>query len=269
MICKDFCLILLPLEATLKPHQLILKFASASTSLRSAKSRRINLYLSMESDIINAKNVFEMLYSSAKKMIQRHFSLFNSHLALAHKLWAELLQSGDAAIDATCGNGHDTLVLAKILLEGSTTSQILAFDIQAEALTRTRELLQMHLSKEALARVKLFHQSHAQFPEEANTLPVKLVIYNLGYLPRGNKNLTTMTETTLTSVRHACELICPGGAVCITCYPGHLEGAREEKALLEELKHLSPEQWSVTHHQWVNRVESPSLLLIQKQASNL
>ena len=192
--------------------------------------------------------------------MQRNFPLFQSHLDLAHHYWDKLLQAGDWAIDATCGGGNDTLVLAKILANKGA-GEVVAIDIQEEAIARTKSLLSPALA----AKVHLFNQSHTLFPSLAHGVPVRLVVYNLGYLPQGNKQLTTQTETTLQSVRLALDLILPGGAVSITCYPGHAEGAVEEKALLAQLTQLPSSHWNVCYHTFPGRKAAPSLILIQSQ----
>jgi hypothetical protein len=192
--------------------------------------------------------------------MRHQFPLFQSHLDLAHHYWKQLLQNGGWAIDATCGGGHDTLLLAGLLLN-KANSGVIAIDIQEEAISRTRELL----PPTHLTNVHLFQQSHADFPSLATTVPIKLIVYNLGYLPRGNKQLTTQTSITLQSVQNALPLLTPGGAISITCYPGHPEGAIEEKALLEMATQLPPTHWNVCHHTFPNRNAAPSLLLIQSQ----
>jgi hypothetical protein len=194
--------------------------------------------------------------------MNRHFSLFYSHLDLAHQYWERILRLGDFAIDATCGNGHDTLKLAQILLQKGSGGGVVGIDIQEEAIARTKALLQAHLQEGGLSRIHLFAQSHVCFPPLE--LPIRLVAYNLGYLPKGDKRLTTLTESTLESIRNALGLIVAGGAISITCYPGHEEGAREEKAILEEVSCLPPAVWNVCHHRFANRQDSPSLVLIQK-----
>jgi hypothetical protein len=193
--------------------------------------------------------------------MKSRFSLFQSHLDLAHSYWARLLQPGDYAMDATCGNGHDTLKLAQLL---NGTGRVWGIDLQKEAIDNTRALLKAQLTDAALNSVSLFEQSHATFPESVSRYPLRLVIYNLGYLPKGDKTVTTMTAITLQSVRLAMDLLLPGGAVSITCYPGHPEGACEDLALQELCRSLSPALWSVCMHTFTNRVASPRLLLIQK-----
>jgi SAM-dependent methyltransferase len=195
--------------------------------------------------------------------MQKNFPLFQSHLDLAHDYWERLLQNGDWAIDATCGAGRDTLMLAKILQKRGNGG-IIGIDIQEESILRTRELLQTNLPPDVLSKIHLHRQSHHDFPPIAAQSPIKLVVYNLGYLPQGNKQLTTLAQSTLESVQRALKLLLPGGALSITCYPGHPEGAIEERALLKITATLSSSTWNVCHHSFLNRTSSPSLILIQK-----
>ncbi len=162
-----------------------------------------------------------------------------NHLQLAHTIWASIIKAGDLAIDATCGNGHDT----KALIEMG--SRVLAYDIQEAAVEATRE-------RAPKAHVQL--GCHSQIPLQ----PVKIVVYNLGYLPGGDKNITTRVESTLESVKRFLEV---ADHISITCYPGHEEGAREEAAILEMAAAL-PREWTISHHRWLNRLKAPSLLLL-------
>lgn len=180
------------------------------------------------------------------------FHRFHSPIELAHHIWKLFLQPHHVAIDATCGGGYDTQVLSRLC------SRVLSLDIQQEAIERATQLL----SGQEHKRVDFFLMNHEEFPDIDE--PIQLIVYNLGYLPGGDKSLTTMVSSTLNSVQKALQRIEPGGLVSITCYPGHLEGALEEKALLELTETLDPQKYCVTHHRWINRNRSPSLLLIQK-----
>ncbi len=191
------------------------------------------------------------------------FPLFQSHLDLAHAYWKQLVKPGDILIDATCGNGQDTLVLSRLnLKEGK--GKIWAVDVQAKAIALTQNYLKQHLSNEELENVYYQHGCHSQFPTTIEPESVALIIYNLGYLPGSDKNLTTMTATTLQSLKQALVLVKPGGMISLTCYPGHSEGASEQSAILEFATELPATKWSICHHQWLNRKKSPSLLLLQK-----
>jgi len=185
------------------------------------------------------------------------------HLALAHAYWKSHLRPGDLAIDATCGNGHDTCALAKLLL-GHSESLLLSFDIQTAALENAEALLQSSVPKEFLPRVLFQRRCHSEIDQIPLPHFPKLIVYNLGYLPGGDKSITTQSITTLTSLQKAAKLLEERGALSVTCYPGHPEGKREEEAVVEWAKSLPSEQWHVCHHQWINRSAAPSLLWIFK-----
>ena len=167
------------------------------------------------------------------------------HLEKAHQFWKEFLKTDDHVIDATCGNGKDTAVLASIVKEG----HVYAIDIQKDALDKARTYVQA-------SNVSFLHRCHTDLPKDEK---VRLIIYNLGYLPGGNKQITSQRDTTLESVSKALNLLPLGGALSITCYPGHEEGAREEKALVSWSKTV-PHQvfWST----W--KPGSPTLLIVIK-----
>lgn len=199
--------------------------------------------------------------------MRRAFPLFQSHLDLAHGYWEKLLKAGDSALDATCGNGRDTLALARLLFSNSSASSLgtlYAIDNKQEALTNTLKLLQDTLPSPNLEHIKLHLQCHATLPCEILPASLRLVVYNLGYLPGHNKQLTTHASTTLASVQAAMPLVMPGGCISITAYPGHPEGAQEEVALLHFCETLLPQEWNVCYHRFCNRRKSPSLFLLQR-----
>jgi SAM-dependent methyltransferase len=180
---------------------------------------------------------------------------FKSHLTLAKKLWKELLSPQDHAIDATCGNGYDTLELARLLPQG----KVWAFDIQPQAIQNTKNKL-ASAARDHL--VELHQTSHAPFPKEIPLKSIALIVYNLGYLPGSDKQITTQVKSTLTSIQSGLPLLAPGGALSITLYPGHEEGGREKQAVLAFAETLDPNLWQVSHFQ-PERASAPSLLWIQ------
>ena len=127
-----------------------------------------------------------------------------------------------------------------------------------QALEQTKKRLE-ELSEAERKIIILKQQSHASF-EEAN---VKLIVYNLGYLPGGEKTITTQCETTLESIRGAMDCLSLNGALSITCYPGHTEGAKEQEAVLAFLSTLCSKKWLICHHQWLNRPLSPTWIWMQ------
>lgn len=201
------------------------------------------------------------------------FTLFNSHLDLAHNCWREILKTlspagASIAIDATCGNGHDTLFLAQTceaeVKHGSY--RLIALDKQAQAIENSKRLLKEHLKPGSMEQIEFHNCCHSTFPANIAAASASLIVYNLGYLPGGDKHITTTLDTTLQSLHNALPLILPGGLISVTCYPGHAEGKKEEERILEFAGALVPAQWSCCHHRWLNRKDAPSLLLLQKGA---
>jgi len=174
-------------------------------------------------------------------------------LQFAHQTWKTHLKPGAIAIDATCGNGYDTRVLAELNL-----SHLYVFDIQEKALNATKE------KTKGFKNISYHLQCHSNFNLVKGV--VDLIVYNLGYLPGGDKSLTTSVKTTLQSLENGLEILKGGGMISCMLYPGHLEGFKEKSSLLEFAKTLSPQKFQVSHHTHLNRSKAPSLLLIQKTA---
>jgi len=146
--------------------------------------------------------------------------------SLAHDFVAMALQPGDLAVDATCGNGHDTIHLARLVGPQGT---VVAIDIQAQALDETRH----RLGSAGLddGRVRLIRRCHTTIGEHIAPATAALVVFNLGYLPGGDHSLTTRTDSTTAALDAAVSAIRPGGLLVVTCYPGHPEGALEADAV--------------------------------------
>lgn len=146
--------------------------------------------------------------------------------ARVHRELAALLREGDLAIDATAGNGHDTLFLAQQVGAGG---RVLAYDIQAAAIAATRE----RIAAAGLAgRVELHQASHATMARHAPAGGVAAIVFNLGYLPGGDHAVITRTGETLAALAVAAALLRPGGLLAVTCYPGHPGGDAESEAVL-------------------------------------
>jgi hypothetical protein len=189
--------------------------------------------------------------------------LARDHLSLAHHLWEQIIRPGDCVIDATLGKGRDALKLARLCL-GDEAGCLIGLDIQAQAVESSRTLLAAHLPEQWMRRVKLIEGDHAVFPADLQPESVRLIVYNLGYLPGGDESLITTCQGTLQSLRAALELLQPGGAISCTCYSGHPGGDEEEKAVLAWASSLPRSQWTVTHTRWLNRRKGPSLLIVEK-----
>lgn len=177
---------------------------------------------------------------------------------LAADYISRTVREGDTVIDATMGNGGDTLFLSGLVGE---SGHVYAFDVQQDALDRTREKLE---EAGMMDRVTLLLAGHETMAEHVHEKPMA-VMFNLGWLPGAQHVVTTQTETTIRAVQAAIDMIAPGGVVSVCIYPGHEEGQRELTALLAFASSLSVRQFNVLHHHFLCApAHTPQLILIQK-----
>ena len=111
----------------------------------------------------------------------------------AKNLISGSISNGSFCIDLTCGNGLDTYFLAQLVGE---TGKVFAFDLQEEAVQRTRDYL---IGKQSLSRCLLFQTCHSGFHSYIPVFhkgKVSAVMMNLGYLPRGKQKIITYPHTT-------------------------------------------------------------------------
>lgn len=165
------------------------------------------------------------------------------------------VHEGDAVIDATAGNGHDTLALKKAVGASGT---VYAFDIQEQALKNTKERL---LKNHCLDGVNLILDSHVRMDQYIHT-PVQAVFFNLGYLPGGNHAMATQGETSIAAIQRSLALLADGGFVSVTVYRGGDTGFEEEKTVLSFLKALDHKKYTVLLFDFYNRPNHPPLTAI-------
>lgn len=172
--------------------------------------------------------------------------------------WLEQhLKEGMRAIDATLGNGNDAFKIAQKIGESGV---LYGFDIQEEALKNSQKRLD-EIPKEMRPQLALYQMSHANFKEKISEL-VDLIIYNLGYLPRGDKSITTVAPETLKSIEAGLELLSPNGLMLISIYHGHEAGRAEKEAVTEYLSHLDQRKFTVKREQFINQKNNPPFLYI-------
>lgn len=179
--------------------------------------------------------------------------------ARAHREIAAVLKSGDLAIDATAGNGHDTVFLAGLVGE---QGRVIAFDVQEAAISATRARLE---AAELAGRVELFQESHGHLLNRAGRGMVTAIMFNLGYFPGGDHALITRTDETLVALDQARAALKAGGVLTIVCYPGHPGGDEESEAVLAWLGTLAAPDFS---SEVVRRTEtlrpSPFLVVVTR-----
>lgn len=179
---------------------------------------------------------------------------FRSARFWAREMIENAMFTGARAVDATMGNGHDTLWLCELAGEGG---KVYAFDVQPEAVMRTGErLMQAGLRQ----RAELFCVGHERMAEQIDA-PVDAIVFNLGWLPGAEHGVTTQVQTTLRAVNAALSLLKEDGLLTICVYPGHEEGAREREALLDWARMLDDRRYDAMLKTYLNQPNDPPLLI--------
>ncbi len=176
---------------------------------------------------------------------------------IAHDYLRAVLKPGKVAVDATLGNGNDTLFLAGLV---GRDGRVYGFDIQPEAISRTAEAVAEKGFSDSVTLFLQGHEDMVKFVPE----PVDAVVFNLGYLPGGNHSIVTTPETTVRAVTGALKLLKPGGLICIVVYTGHPGGPEEQFRLEACLSRLDKKDFCVGKIDYINRNNAPFLIVVEK-----
>ncbi len=172
----------------------------------------------------------------------------------------QYVPQGEVVVDATMGNGQDTLMIAKLVGE---KGKVYAFDIQQEALNRTKMLLEKE--KMSMDGIVLINDSHENIQDYIHE-PICAAVFNLGYLPKGNHAITTETKSTLLALEGCLNLLKVNGLISILIYEGHDKACVEKEAVLDFAQHLDSKKYHTLYLDMVNQKnQPPSLLLITKK----
>ena len=166
------------------------------------------------------------------------------------------LKEGDVCADFTMGNGHDTEFLSKTVGEGG---KVYAFDIQKAAVESTAKNLKAAGCPENYVLINDSHHNLKKYITE----PIKAGMFNLGYLPGGDKSITTMRETTLPAISDAIDMLGKDACLNIAVYPGHKEGELEGEEICEMLSKLSRYKLCVTKVKIHKSPTSPYLIFVE------
>lgn len=175
---------------------------------------------------------------------------------LAWTLLRGAIHDGDLVIDATAGNGHDTVFLAGCVGENG---RVLAFDVQQAAIRSASERVAIAGFS---SRVDFHQASHASMACHAPPGSVAVVMFNLGYLPGEDHQLTTESAETLAALEAAALVLKPGGIISVVCYPGHEAGAGESAAVEVWMNSRSTDGWRVAKYSMLGTLRPAPFLLV-------
>ena len=175
-------------------------------------------------------------------------------LTLAKDFIKQYLKEGDIAIDATMGNGNDTLFLCKIV---GKNGKVLAFDIQQKAIDTTRQkLLEQNMQNIA----NLILDSHENM-EKYIDKKVDAIMFNLGYLPKSDHNIKTNAKTTIKTLQNSLNILKIGGIISICVYQGKDTGFEEKEEVLKFVKSLDYNKYIVLVTELFNKPNYPPMLV--------
>ncbi len=181
--------------------------------------------------------------------------LLGNSLSLCKDYLKKVVKSGDTVIDATCGNGYDTLFLRELV---GDEGKVFGFDIQKVALDNTYNLLKSHNMEKG---VYLNLDSHSELSKYVNE-EVKAVVFNLGYLPKGNHEIMTTPETTIVAIEKSLELLSDDGIIAVIIYHGGDSGFHERDELIKYFERLNNKKFSVLMHNFINQINYPPILVV-------
>lgn len=175
----------------------------------------------------------------------------------AHQLLKNTIKEGDVVVDATCGNGNDSLFLASLV---GGDGHVYAFDIQEQAITTTTTLLKEHRHTN-VSTIKDSHSNVKQYLEADNVKEIGGAIFNLGYLPRSDKQIITKSSSTLPAMKQLLDYLQKGRLLILVVYHGHEGGNVEKEDILSFANQLDQKQFGVLQYQFINQKNNPPFVI--------
>ncbi len=179
-------------------------------------------------------------------------------VSFQHIIWDDVLPTANFIIDATCGNGHDLLYISQHL---SPKAKLIAIDIQPEAIKNSQKRIELEGKNKT---IDYYCSSHDDILSNADIITnnIDLLIFNLGYLPRGNHQLMTQSTTTIRALDIALPLLSTNGVITIVSYPGTEEGAQENQDVANYLSSINQKEYHISCWTPLNQVNQPPILYI-------
>lgn len=181
-------------------------------------------------------------------------NIFKNAVEISRKICEAKLKSGDIAVDCTMGNGNDTAFLCSLV---GDEGKVYAFDIQEGALSSTKERLKQLNFQDRAVLILDGHENIDKYLKDK----VKLIVFNLGYLPKGNHYITTKKETTIEALEKCLGLLIIGGTIILVIYPGHEKGKEEKEALEDFTSKLNQKEFNVVKLCFTNQINNPPELI--------
>ena len=172
-------------------------------------------------------------------------------LNISHEVLKKYIKPGQSVIDATAGNGGDTLLLCELV---GKSGKVLAFDIQNAAVKNTEKKV-CEAGFSDICKVVL--DSHENMENYAEPESINAVVFNFGWLPGGDHDIHTLAASSVAAVKSALKLLKPGGLISLCIYYGKNNGYGEKDALLQLISELDFKKYTVMKIDFSNRINDP------------
>jgi len=187
--------------------------------------------------------------------MKREIIMLQNALQFSHTLLKEVLTDYDHVVDATMGNGNDTLFLAQAV---QPNGKAYAFDVQKQALLKTQQRL---IDNQLIEHTELIQDGHEHIENYLTEDEViKAAIFNLGYLPKSDKTLITLPATTRQALDTLLKHLSDKGRIVLVSYYGHTGGKEELTMLDHYCQNLPQEQYNILRYQFINQKNAPPIL---------
>ncbi len=172
---------------------------------------------------------------------------------LAQQLLAGTVKPGGLYVDATCGNGHDTLFLCRL---AGPEGHVIGLDIQPMAVQATNTLLAQNGMDRIGQAILADHRDLLRFAPAGSA---DCVMFNFGWLPGAAHTVHSQAEASVAAVRAALEALKPGGVLSAVLYSGKVIGRSEKQAVLDYLQGLPLTRYTVLVCRFANWAETAPL----------
>ena len=181
--------------------------------------------------------------------------LFKNALDISHKLVKKALTEGDIAVDATAGNGNDTLFLSRLV---GPEGKVYAFDIQDQAIKNTHNRLIKNKMRKNVQLIKDSHENISKYVPSN----ISVIMFNLGYLPGGDHSVSTNHRSTIAAIDASLELLKIAGIIMLVIYYGGDSGFDEKDAVIKHIKTIDNRKYSVLMMDYVNQINCPPIAVL-------
>lgn len=165
-----------------------------------------------------------------------------------HKYIKPLISKNDICIDMTLGNGNDSQLLTEL------SKKVYGFDISLQAINNSKQRLK---DKDNIEYILDNHINVDKYVKEK----IKLIIFNLGYLPYSEDTNITKANETLIAFKKAYKLLQTNGYLIITFYLGH-KGGKDEYYLLTN--YINKNKFLILETYKQDKIDSPVTYIIKK-----